>query len=690
MCVPKQKIDKRHEKRLAVAALLLFLTQAMPAFSQPTPINLDLSSTQRVSQPTNIPAPVGINVGGSIRSVNPNDLMTPAERIALEQVIQTGMQSIALGANGNAIGGQINLSGINESIASLLIPSGVTAVRDFGHAFELNILGTLNNAGKLYAFSTNHSVTTAVINANDIFNQQGALITSIPNPAVLPDGAHVVKDLSLILNSKNNILNSGVISSARDLTLNARNWITNKPILNYVFNTDPDTGIMAAHQAIGEKPVIHAERDVNLRAAVIENLGMIVSEASDINIRPAENDLRVASVTTYGDEINGVMQALKGAINIGIPIQDAHDVATPEVANSQFLKEPPKVSFRISGGDFLSRELNIYGDGRAVSLTANEVTGTVNINAQFLLASVQKGMFNLGNLNLTSPPVSWNSSPAAIGNYELNREFDAIYNFDPNGGINILGTISHARPISLFANGTITGAPIDDNQMNVVSGANIPLPERPDPSNSYMGRRGVVIIYGPDRMAELLTSTLLPDGTYKKSYFDEAPYNGSYGFMITYLDPGGNTRGELISSSITLPAVPSSIFLPEVPGLSNTVIFPLGTVAEPIAIQPHITTPGMSSLSFDNSIHLPVLVQANPAESPAPVPDIQSINPKNSFAPPQLPNAQAQSGTTSPASQPLVLTKRAVSRETTTPRSDNSAFNNNVLRKILQLDSAPK
>src|SRR5438270_2408243 len=104
----------------ALIALLIFqLVCPLYAFAQAAPpsgggarapVNLDLTSTTASATAAhaltthNLQSAV-IKVGGQNFTVTPTSVMTPAQMMALYQVINTGQQSIQLATQGNAIGG---------------------------------------------------------------------------------------------------------------------------------------------------------------------------------------------------------------------------------------------------------------------------------------------------------------------------------------------------------------------------------------------------------------------------------------------------------------------------------------------------------------------------------------------------------------------------------------------------------
>ncbi len=97
-------------------------------------MNLDLSSTQATISSHNS-SPVQIQVGGSLNQgsvtggssllVNPGQLLTPAQNAAVFEVLK-GNQTLLLGAQGNALGGALNLSSsFAHNIGSLVVPQNV-------------------------------------------------------------------------------------------------------------------------------------------------------------------------------------------------------------------------------------------------------------------------------------------------------------------------------------------------------------------------------------------------------------------------------------------------------------------------------------------------------------------------------------------------------------------------------------
>src|SRR4030095_9598787 len=164
--------------------------------------------------------------------------------------------SLRLGAAGRAIGGRFDITPyFTKSIENLVIPRHVTAIGDFGLGSGLILSGNLTNAGRLLAVSSNSAVSTASFSAVNIYNSQGALLTSILPRGGFAGFATAVNDLSLGLTARDDIVNAGTISSAGNLTLAAGRSIVN-----------------ASDAAVrGHAPLLQAINNLNLLSAQIVN-----------------------------------------------------------------------------------------------------------------------------------------------------------------------------------------------------------------------------------------------------------------------------------------------------------------------------------------------------------------------------------------------------------------------------------
>src|SRR4030095_6591641 len=225
-----------HRRLTAVLAALLLvqmvlptkvLAQAAPQLAAPQN-NMDLSSKDRTVTAGQT-APADIRVGGHARTVNPGDMLTPAEYAALQQVLITGNQTLKVGRDGNAVRGSLNLTpDLTSVLHDLVIPRHVSVVQDFGINSSLDLGGNLTNSGRFYAVSSNSNATNAIINANNIFNNSGAILSSVLPSGGLAGYSNLVGSLNLTLNALHDIVNAGVISSSGNLNMNAGGSIINQ------------------------------------------------------------------------------------------------------------------------------------------------------------------------------------------------------------------------------------------------------------------------------------------------------------------------------------------------------------------------------------------------------------------------------------------------------------------------------
>ncbi len=331
-------------------------------------VNLDLSSSQRNLSVGNLvkSGPVTVQVGQTTQSITGSDLVTAAERLAVFQVVSSGHQSITLDGTGAAVGGSFNIGPrFSQYVSSLVIPSGVTAVKNFANNSTLNLSGNLTNNGAFYAVSTNPAVTNATISAANIINQSRGLISSVLPAAGLPGFASAITALSLTLNATNNFYNAGIIRSSGSLTATAGGSITN---------------------AAGA--VMQAVNNVNLISQIgnFVNAGLIAAQSGNVNFTVGQT---VANMVVNGT--GGTVQALSGSINFA-------GLASNGLS-----------SLNLSGGDYLSKELNIdTGCGSAVVSVGN-VSGKVNVTAGSIDLQVSAPELSLGALNVTGDPIVINN-----------------------------------------------------------------------------------------------------------------------------------------------------------------------------------------------------------------------------------------------------------------------------------------
>ncbi len=380
---------------------LLFSTTAPPGMAggtqgpAPAPINLDLTSTDHNLSPGSLTqnGPVNITEGGSLRAITNASLLTPAERLAVYQVVSSSTQSIVLSSTGNATGGSFVMGPrFCQYVSGMVLPAGVTALRDFGTTSALNLAGNLVNGGNIFAYSTNSSVNVANIAAQNIVNQQTGIISSILPSALQAQLTSSISNLSLGLTAAQNLINSGIITSANNLALTAGSSIQNTT---------------AAGASLA---VLQATNAVNLICSQISNTGLIASLNSNINMSTAG----IANLLVQNS--GGRFSAPNGVIN---------------VRDSSFVS---KVNTDILGGVLDTKQLNIFATGGDANIALDSLTGVLNLTACNAHTSVSSGNLTLGNLSLTGDPDFYN-----LG-----------------GDVTLLGTINTlGAPLAVVAGGSI-------------------------------------------------------------------------------------------------------------------------------------------------------------------------------------------------------------------------------------------
>lgn len=95
---------------VAISSAPVSVAQSADLSTQPSTqpsIHLDLGSTIQSATVHRQDSPVTITTGGQVHEVLPGQLLTPAQVVAVHQVMNTGTQSIVIGANGAAVSGML-------------------------------------------------------------------------------------------------------------------------------------------------------------------------------------------------------------------------------------------------------------------------------------------------------------------------------------------------------------------------------------------------------------------------------------------------------------------------------------------------------------------------------------------------------------------------------------------------------
>ena len=220
-----------HPLWLAAPSTRLWLNTTVGDVSHTPSINLDLSSSSQNMTVGHLlhNETVNIEVGGISLLVNSKTELTPAEYMAVIQVISGGQQSLVIDAQGAASSGSVVIgSHLSSQLTSLVIPVGVTVI-DLTKSGTLNIAGGIIDDGSLYLGSANRSLNTINIDASNINVQSQGLISD-----VLPgNNNNGLQPLHLNLDAANNLVNAGTIVSSGNVNIYADSGnITNSGLIN--------------------------------------------------------------------------------------------------------------------------------------------------------------------------------------------------------------------------------------------------------------------------------------------------------------------------------------------------------------------------------------------------------------------------------------------------------------------------
>ncbi|MBI4533687.1 MAG: hypothetical protein HY711_07040, partial [Candidatus Melainabacteria bacterium] len=256
------------------------------------------------------------------------------------------------------------------STNNLSVSSGTTAVIDFSNSSNISVTGDFVNAGAVYFVSGNTEHLEGTLSAQNITNQYGGLLTS-----VLPEGGlcghdHLIPGFSMGLDAVNNIINSGSIISAGNLTVSAGGSISNILPPN-----------MDAMQSI-QSPLMQALNNVNLNVSMLNNVGTIEAIRKNINITSTQ-------FWSEMNNINGQIKALNGAINIHELNEEMYSWWYP---------------FLIYGGDLLSREFNSTSKMRILDVNVCKLTGLVNVTGLGASVVAATPDLKINSFTISVPP----------------------------------------------------------------------------------------------------------------------------------------------------------------------------------------------------------------------------------------------------------------------------------------------
>ncbi len=372
-----------------------FAQEAPP--TQASPIDLDLTSTDRNVSAADV-LPTGqatIDLAGLARTISPTDMLTAAEMVAVRQVVNTGNQYLQLNDLGAAIGGGLHLQYYAANgISNLVIPEGVRASQNAALLQSLNLTGNLTNSGTYNIFSSNTAVNSATINATNIYNNAGALISSTL--------------ANLNLNAVNNIVNAGTIMSAGNLSMTAGGSITNSAVMQAMGNLTAQAASM-----VNTGTMLAQQGNINALTASLMNTGLMQSLNGNVNIH---------NLVGTQLSVSGILGSISAAHNVNLST-----LPTVKDLDGNVLS---KGLISVTGNSLAGENLNFDSPEGIVNVQANRLDGPVSVSAGVAYVGAAQGDLSLSRMDLTGDPIYY----AQSGNLDLSGLFSGGSTFSTSGG----------------------------------------------------------------------------------------------------------------------------------------------------------------------------------------------------------------------------------------------------------------
>ena len=496
--------------------------------------SMNLNSIIHDITASNLAKAVSIEVGNSSQTFNPGSMVTPAEAIAINQVLAVnGHQTLMLDALGQANGGSFNFSQLPTHAQGLVIPANVTVVDNSG---TMNLTGSLANFGDIYVSATgsSNSLNNFSINVENLYNAANAVITTND-----PSGTSTPADLTITAN--NDIINAGTISSSHNLTL------------------------------------MSGSDFVNTTSAVLT----------------ADNNLNVTSGSGFLQN-NGVMDAINGNLLISTTNSDLFAVDAVggnfEAGQNLTIQAGPNTTnnsnLLVYGGNYTGGDsIKFYGEN------ANDSFVVGNLNGAFDVSGHNLGLVNLGNnVKLDQYSITGDPILATTGSFQINTSivtggYDLVIiaggNITANPSSSIVistsmsgyGYVVNGSPnATIVATGGTTYNPYNGGAGNVtmIAGAafntttysnstlgisNVPVVQLVQPASTAAG--GSIILNGVTQIdTQALTSTppTLPTG--ESAILPDL--NGGNVTLAAYAGTGAGSGTVVLASSSTA-GTPTSI-----------------------------------------------------------------------------------------------------------------------------------
>jgi len=484
------------------------------------------SSAAVTASLANVPAPVFSPAmsGGPVHVVHP---VNPPIVHSLHSVVPTGTSHTWHTGSANVVS---NVSGSNTGAGDINLASA-SAIFPANSLAGFNTL-TLNIGGHQKTFDANASLTgaelvaaqqvlsggkqTLVINASGVatggtFSLNGSTVGALDGALKgnisgldISKGVTAVDSLSS-LSLGGTLVNQGKLdigASGQTLdTISASN-ITNASGASISGVSGTAVGLSATGSFSNCGKISNAS-DVNISAPTITNSGSITSTAGNVNLSGVGGNLAVVGA-------GGTIQSSQN-INLG---------ATAGNSN-----------ITVSGGNWLSQNLNFNAGTGTVEASLDQVNGAVNGTAGCAHVTAATANLDLGNLTVTGDPTYFNTA----------------------GNILITGVVTQSADTAIVASGNIigSGGTLDSTNkaITLIAGANITSTGGGTPSTNTTGGGDVLATITVDNSTaagngsktggfiDLSGSTL----TTKNAPVSDINSGGGNILMVAYKGTGANS-----------------------------------------------------------------------------------------------------------------------------------------------------
>ncbi len=386
---------------------------------------------------------VTLSVGNGEKTFSAGSRVTAAEYASIIQVLGGDGQTLQLDNSGRASGGQLSLdsltNGSSMNVSGLVIPEAIKVVGNFSNRSDFNLKGDLVNNGAIYALSNKPGADKASIAVRNLTNNAGGLISSVTDSSMFPEYDNLQSSVDLKLRADDSLVNKGEISSSGNLTLSA------KTVSN-----------LSGNHSVAS---ISAARDVSIETATLSNSGTI-SAQNNIGITAGAYD---ATGSIVVNNAGGSIQALNGAITVG----DINNTA--------------KANTTLTGGDWLSKDLNLYSGDGALNVNVGELTGAItgragtasvladteNLIVNSMQASGDPTFKSTGNFTLMNDITTGGGPVAILARGDINFDLDAtIDTHNDSGAGGTITLVAGSNWTSAGANNSISGASAGGGSIN--------------------------------------------------------------------------------------------------------------------------------------------------------------------------------------------------------------------------------